>query len=839
MQCLNLGGEWGVRRSGADQGLTGKVPGCIHEDLLRAGEIEDPYIRDNELALQWIGKADWIYSRIFQAPSSLLRHDRVLLRCEGLDTLAVIRINGRKVAETDNMFRTWEFDIKRVLRSGENRIEIRFASAANYCAARMAERPKDSPLPYWHQQGSTPGANNLRKEPCNFGWDWGPSLVTCGIWRPIRIVAFSEARLADILVTQDHQRGGRVTLTTDVTAEVAGRAAGLKAVVDVTLRGRPVASRTVPMVRGRARVELTVREPELWWPNGLGKQPLYDVSVRLLNSDGSTLDSGARRIGLRTLKLDRHPDAWGESFQFVVNGVPFFAKGANWIPGDAVLSRMTRDDYARLISDAAAANMNMLRAWGGGIYENDWFYDLCDEYGICVWQDFIFACATYPVFRKGFLKSVKAEAEDNIRRLRHHPCIALWCGNNELEQGLVSEKWFKVGKWPKYSMSWKDYGKLFDKLLPAAVARLDPARDYWPGSPHTPPPYDRNDFNCPRAGDAHLWSVWHGKEPFEWYRKCEHRFNSEFGFQSFPEPRTVRAYALKGDRNLTSPVMEHHQRSGIGNTTILQYMCDWFLLPRDFDSTLWLSQILQGMAIKYAVEHWRRSMPRGMGTLYWQLNDCWPVASWSSVDYHGRWKALHYMARHFFAPVLLSGLEDAAAGTVAVNLTNDLVSEVTGRLQWFVTDAAGRRLGAGSRQVSARPLGNTVVETIYVKRHLRERGARDVLVWLEFQGRDGRRSGNLVLFARPKQLKLKAGELDAKVRGCTDGSFEVTLHAQSPVLWSWLELEGVDARYSDNFIHLRPGRVQRIRVCPAKPMAVARFRQLLKVRSLVDTHVTQ
>lgn len=836
MRHIDLNGKWHVSETGKPELLPASVPGCIHADLLAAKKITDPYYRDQEGALQWIGKTDWVYSREFQVPHSLLRHDRILLRCEGLDTLATILINGAEVGRTNNMFRTWEFEVKGLLHAGMNRIEIRFSSAVNHVTARMAARPKESPLPQWAQPGGTLGAMFIRKEQSNFGWDWGPCLVTCGIWRPIQMVGFDQARLTDLHVVQDHSRKDCVKLDVSTTAEFTGRPAGLSVDVEVSFKGTVVAAGSAALKSRKAKVELSIKNPELWWPNGLGAHPLYQVSVKLRTAGGQLLDQANRRIGLRTLTLDRHQDQWGESFQFVINGVPFFAKGANWIPGDAILSRMKHADYARLLTDAVAANMNMIRAWGGGIYENDAFYDLCDELGLCVWQDFMFACAAYPVFERDFMASVKAEAEDNIRRLRHHACLALWCGNNELEMGIVSEKWYHTENWKKQTMSWRDYAKLFDKLLPEAVAQHDPGRDYWPCSPHTPAAYNRDNFWSAEAGDSHYWGVWHGRQPFESYRTCLHRFTSEFGFQSFPEPKTVRGYTLPGDRNVTSAVMEHHQRSQIGNTAIMQYMCDWFLLPRDFESTLWLSQILQGIGMKFAVEHWRRSMPRSMGALYWQLNDCWPVASWSSIDYHGRWKALHYMARQFYAPVLVSALEDATAGTVAVHVTNDLREPVTGRLTWTVTNAAGKRLTGGTKPCTAAPLADTHLETLTLAGILKDKGPGDVLVWLEFKAKGVQRSTNLALFARPKHLKLTKPSISKTIRSLQDGSFEVTLKSRTPALWTWLELKGADARLSDNFIHLQPGRSEKVRITPARPMSLADVKRAITVRSLTDTH---
>ncbi len=523
MHTIDLCGDWQVVEIGSDEQIPARVPGCVHTDLLAAGKIDDPFYRDNEDALHWIGEADWAYTRTFKVPEEILAHDRVMLRCHGLDTPATVVINGQTVGEADNMFRTWEFDVEDALVAGDNTIEVRFASTIPYIQERQAQRA----LPGWGGPKEVAGRAWVRKEPCNFGWDWGPVVVTCGIWRDIEIVAFSDARLAEVSVRQEHEDGS-AALTVGVGVEAVADSA-LSVAVSVSLDGEVVAEAQAPVADGAAQAELAVETPRLWWPSGMGDQPLYEVAVSLMHASGEVLDSAAKRVGLRTLRLDRHPDEWGESFQFVANGVPFFAKGANWIPADAFVTRMTVDDYRHLIQSAADANMNMLRVWGGGIYEQDMFYDLCDEMGICIWQDFMFACSTYPSFDDAFLANVQGEAEDNVRRLRHHPCIALWCGNNELEQGLVGDEW-SAGQ-----MSWEDYGKLFDTLIPDVVSELDPDRDYWPCSPHTPSD-DRRDFNNPSCGDAHLWDVWHGRKPFEWYRTCTHRFNSEFGFQSFPEP---------------------------------------------------------------------------------------------------------------------------------------------------------------------------------------------------------------------------------------------------------------------------------------------------------------
>ncbi len=824
MRTIDLDGEWTLRQAGRNDAIPATVPGTVHTDLLAAGVIPDPYHRDNESHLQWIGETDWVYRRRFDVPDDFLAHDRVLLRCEGLDTLATVRINSHEVARTDNMFRTYEFDVKRLLRKSRNKIEVRFNSAVKYIRRREAERR----LPAWKGSHDVKGGSWVRKEQCNFGWDWGPCLVTDGIWRPIRLVAYDHARLTDVQIRQRHGANGRVTLDVAVTAETAGRQTPLHAHVVASLGDRRIATGELRFRAERGRVSLIIPEPQMWWPNGMGQQPLYDVAVTLADEGGGMLDATVKRIGLRTLRLQRKTDRWGESFRFAVNGVPFFAKGANWIPADTFAPRVTRADYADLLRSAARAHMNMLRVWGGGVYESDLFYDLCDELGICVWQDFMFACAAYPAFDHPFLDNVRAEAEDNVRRLRHHPCIGLWCGNNELEQGLVGDEWSET------QMSWTDYSKLFDTLLPEVVRRLDPDRDYWPCSPHSPQG-DRRDFNNPRWGDAHLWSVWHGRQPFEWYRTANHRFVSEFGFQSFPHPLTIASFTEPAERHITSFVMEHHQRSNIGNPAIMGYLLDWFRLPTDFEMTLWLSQILQGVAMKYAVEQWRRNVPRTMGALYWQLNDTWPAVSWSSIDRYHRWKALHYMAKRFFSPVLVSTVEEPADSTMAIWVTSDLAEARTGKLTWQFTNARGDILLQGDRRLDILPAHSHRVEVVKLPGYLTEAGYRDLMFWVDLSTGDGVASTNFASFVRPKHLELLDPKISVKV--ATRGNQSVlTLTAAAPALWVWLDLEGADARFSDNFFHMRPGRPLDVLMSTDEALSAAAILDRLRVHSLVDTY---
>jgi beta-mannosidase len=471
----------------------------------------------------------------------------------------------------------------------------------------------------------------------------------------------------------------------------------------------------------------------------------------------------------------------------------------------------------------------MLRVWGGGIYEPDVFYNLCDELGLCVWQDFMFACAAYPAFDRKYLDNVRLEAEDNIRRLRHHACLALWCGNNELEQGWVGDKWNET------QMSWKDYSTLFDKLLPSVVKQLDPERDYWPCSPHSPLG-DRKDFNNPNWGDAHLWNVWHGRQPFEWYRTAMHRFVSEFGFQSFPHPLTVESYTQPGDRNITSYIMEFHKRSNIGNPTIFTYMLDWFRLPKNFEMMLWLSQILQGMAMKYAVEHWRRHMPRTMGALYWQLNDCWPVVSWSSIDYFHRWKALHYMAKQFFSPILVSAVEDTEQKSFSIYVSSDLTENKKGKISWQVTDVAGNILLEGEEMLEVPASKSRCVKVVRLPENLRMHNIRDLLFWVEFSVKGKAVSRNFASFARPKHLELRNPEIKVDISRTEKEVAVLTLTARAPALWVWLDVENTNVRFSDNFFHILPGKPVTVTMKNDARLFTAEIRQRLRVSSFIDTY---
>jgi len=824
----SLNGAWGAR-GGEFTGIQATVPGCIHTDLLAHGLIDDPFYRDNEEKLQWIGKTDWTYERTFVAAEELLSHRHVMLVCRGLDTFAVIEVNGKEIARTDNMFRTWTVDVKKYLFAGENSISVTFLSVYPYIKEKLAER-----WLYISDVGGCReiGGNYVRKMQCNFGWDWGPICVTCGIWRDIELQAYNEAKIGDVHIRQRHADGA-AGLTVNTTLENYGGAA-LTAKVSLSLNGQSVCERQYPVNSETSSVGLTVENPKLWWPNNLGAQPLYDVRVLLLDADGNAIDESDTRIGLHTLELDRHEDQWGESFRFVVNGVPFFAKGADWIPMDAFVTRGGAERYRNLLTEARDANMNFIRVWGGGIYEEDVFYDLCDELGLCVWQDCMFACSAYPAYDQKWLATVSQELIDNIRRLRSHACLALWCGNNEIEymDRVVTDEIDPQ----RGTMSWTEYKMLFDELIPGLVKDYDGGRAYIPSSPFTPGE-NRRDTNNPTRGDAHLWQVWHGRQPFEWYRSCEHRFNSEFGFQSFPEPETVDGFTLPEDRNITSYVMERHQKSYIGNEAILMYMLSWFRLPKDFDMLLWASQILQSLAIKYAVEHWRRKMPRGMGTLYWQLNDNWPVASWSSIDYFGNPKALQYAAKKFYAPLLVSGVEDSDNFTVDIYLSNDTLQESAGAVAWKLVNLNASTEASGEFTARIAANASAKVKTLDVSRAVQQAGgARSVVLYYSYIVDGSEISANASYFTRPKHMKLQKPVYQTKLRQSGGREFELAVRADKPAFWVWPDIKGVKAQYSDRFFDLDGQSEKTIVVTTREDITADALRRKLALYSIVDTY---
>jgi beta-mannosidase len=819
MRKQNLDGKWLFRQADTSDWGIATVPGGVHTDLLALKRIPDPFFADNELKVQWVAEKDWEYRKTFRAEPALRREEKVFLVCDGLDTLAEITLNGSPLGKTDNQFRTWRWDVTGRLRHGENELTVLFRSPLAYIRGRQAQRPLTG-------GGDIPGGPYLRKSPYHWGWDWGPKLPAIGIWQAVRLEGYSTARLADVHIRQEHANGGVIVRVHAAVETFAEQPVRVRAVLHAP--GGVHREAAAAVACGAADLEIMVDNPRLWWPAGMGAQDLHRLEVAL-ESDGAALDKREYRIGLRTIELRREPDAWGESFTFVVNGVPLFAKGADWIPADSFTTRVRAGDLERLLQSARAAHMNMLRVWGGGTYGEERFYDLCDRLGILVWQDFIFACGIYPD-DDAFAENVRCEAVENVRRLRHRASLALWCGNNEMEQGWSDWKWNHPDD-PDNQRLKAGYDRMFHHLLPAVVAAEDPDRPYWPSSASSNEPFV--DPNGQRRGDMHYWGVWHERKPFSAYREQFPRFASEFGFQSLPPHKTIQSFTAPGDRNLTSYVMEHRQRSGPGNRVILSQMLDTFRLPKDFASLAYLSMILQAEGIRIGVEHWRRNRARVSGTIIWQLNDCWPAISWSSLDYYGRWKALHYAARRFYAPVLLS-VEDIGLRR-DLHVTSDLTRAWKGEVRWRLETPAGKVIDQAREKFTAAPLADTRVCAPDFTGRIDETNARETILVCElWQGRN-RAAACISTFAPMKHLPLTDPGLKVIVGRVRDElTFDVS--AKSLALFAELALDGTDVVFSDNYFDLGAGMSTRVTAPLPAGWSPARARRALRVRSLVNSY---
>ncbi len=818
MHIQTLTGDWKLRKADEDEWLPATVPGGVHTDLLAAGKIADPFCGDEEKRVQWVAESDWIYRRTFVVDQDLLDEERVELVCDGLDTLAEVTLNGHLVGSAENMFRRYAWPVKDLLQKGENELLIAFASPVQYISRLHDEVPMRGVMQ------AIPGGPYLRKAPCQFGWDWGPQLPPVGIWKEIRLEGRSLARIENVHLRQHHEVD-RVAIEAQVSVENwSGQS--LRAVMVVQSPDGESHRGSVPVDGEAATLHFVVQDPQLWWPNGYGEQPLYQVAIWLESKE--IVDQAHYQVGLRTLELRRVPDEWGESFIFVINGVPIFCKGSNWIPADSFPTQISDEHLANLFQSVADTHQNMLRVWGGGFYEEERFYDLCDTHGILVWQDFIFSCSIYPLGDPAFLENVHVEAIENIRRLRHRASLALWCGNNEMEWGWVNWGWHR----PEAAEFKAAYDLFFHDDLPALCAQEDPDRAYWPSSPSSGIPFEEP--NSQERGDAHYWDVWHGRKPFTAYRDQYPRFMSEFGFQSLPPMETIATYAQEQDWNMTSYIMEHHQRSGSGNGLMVGQMTDTFRLPNSFPSLVYLSMVLQAEGIRYGVEHWRRNMHRVSGTLYWQTNDCWPVASWASLDYFGRWKALHYAARRFYAPLMLS-VEDEGTW-MSVHVTSDLVDPWGGTVRWALERLDGQVIVDGLEEVTAAPLSSTKVCSLDFVNRLSEAERRDAIFVAELWQGDSRIAIQVATIVPNKHLSLVDPDLTVNI-SLQDDQLVCEVSTGSLARFVELALEGVDVVWSDNYFDVPAGRTVAV-TCPLpEGWDLERAEDALRVRSLYDSFV--
>ncbi len=849
---------WAFREAGGDDWLPASIPGTVHTDLLSDGRIPDPFRGAVEPELQWIGERSWEYRTRLTVPDAPAAgpgegptHDagtwHTELIFEGLDTYADVWLDGQRILRADNMFRAWRVPLQGARPGAVHDVRVAFRPPVAIEDSLADAYPH--PLPAGNDAHGT--RVFTRKAAYHYGWDWGPRYVTAGIWRPVTLHRWRGATIRDAWVSQDTLTDARAALTARLEVESDGVRGATIVVRSPEGRFEP---RTV--VRGLADglnavvVPFEIAEPRRWWPNGLGEAHLYNVVVEV-RLGGEVVDTSGERVGLRTVRLVQEADTIGRSFYFEVNGAPLFMKGANTIPLDHFSPRADSADYRRMFEDVVAANMNMLRVWGGGIYERELFYDLADEHGILIWQDFMFANAMYPGTSE-FLENVRAEAEHQVRRLRGHPSVALWCGNNEIREGWENWGWQRqLGYSPADSAAvWRTYERIFHEILPGAVAELDPSRPYWPSSPSI-------GWGHPeslRYGNSHYWGVWWGEEPFEVLTEKLPRFMSEFGFQAYPPLESIRQFTEPGDRRVGSPVMEAHQKHPRGDELIGTYMARDYPEPRSFADFVYLSQLVQADGIGTALEAHRRAIPRTMGTLYWQLGDTWPVVSWSGIDYFGRWKALHYEARRAFAPVLVSAV--LSDDTVRVHLVSDRRWPAAGTLTVRTVGFDGGETFRTERAVELPVNGAAVAVELPVAavlgggpgadpaasdhdRSLAQsetegpRADRRSVLVAELVLDDGARVRDLLYFVEPKALALPDPELETRVRR-EGGGWVVDVSAGALARAVHLTADG--AHFPDNWFDLLPGETRTVpmEMEAAQEARVAGAAPVVRARSLAE-----
>ena len=832
---IDLSNNWVFKQLNDTIWRTAEVPGTVHTDLLKHNIIENPFYRLNEHHVQWVDKEDWVYKTSFTISKETLEKEQLEIEFQGIDTYSDIYVNNSKVLSTDNMFRSYKVDVKEYLKEGDNELKVILESPIKkgiekYDAIDYQIEVSDNDLA---KIGKVEGDKKVsvfsRKAGYHFGWDWGPRLVTSGIWRPVILKNWNHFKIEDVFIRQKILKDS-AQLSAEI--EILSTKELEKSELEISINDTLLVTKEYSLKEGKNKftVLFTIKNPKLWWPNGMGKQHLYDINVKMNYKNHS--DEKRNRVGLRTIELLQEKDSIGTSFYFKVNGIPTFMKGANYIPQDLFLPRVKNSNYHHILNSAKEANMNMIRVWGGGFYENKEFYDLCDEMGLLVWQDFMFACAMYPGDEE-FLENVKQEAIDNVKRLRNHTSIALWCGNNEVlsawERWGWKQKVTKEQSEKAANTTWQSYVDIFHKVLPEVVEQYDSDRNYWASSPSS-------ELGVPEShtdGDAHYWGVWWGKEPFNNYNVKIPRFMSEFGFQSFPELATVNKYTVPEDHDIFSEVMKSHQRSSIGNGTIKEYMLRHYKQPKNFESFLYVSHLLQAYGITTGIEAHRKNRYRCMGSLYWQINDCWPVASWSSIDYYGKWKALHYGVKESFKKTILSF--DDKKDKINLFIATDSLSDFSAKLVLKLLDFEGNKIHSWNKDIQVK--GNDSQSYFSLN--------KDELVAISENNDRQFLNATLIVnnkvidvkqhfFIPFKNLKLPQPEITFDA---SENEEEYIVTLQSKKLAIGVFASGnFDENFSDNYFNMLPNTEKKITIKKGTIKTLTDFKSQLKIISLIDSY---
>ena len=798
-QIFSLDGNWTFSQQGKNESYKATVPGCVHTDLLANKCIPDPLLACNEQEVQWIENASWVYRKSFVINDAFLNYQKINLVAEGLDTYAQVYLNGQLIMQTENMFLCYEIDVKSQLHAGTNQLEIIFESPV------LKGKQEASTLSY-----TLPGDEKVfvRKAQYQFGWDWGPRLVGCGIWKSIYLKAWNDVLITDQHIIQKSLSPEKAELQVE-TNILATSAKAVQIMITDEISGVKYVSKNIKIATGKnnCTLDFAIDNPTLWWTHDLGVPYMYHFKTEILFKN-NVLAHNSLSSGIRTIELVNKPDSVGASFYFKLNGIPLYVKGANYIPQDIFPQRTPDSCYKNLIEAAANSHMNMLRVWGGGIYEKDVFYKLCDEKGILVWQDFMFACAMYPGDTE-YLNNVSNEIRYQVKRLRNHPCIAMWCGNNEIDEG-----WHNWGWQQQYHYSiadstkiWEDYLTLFRKLIPGIIHEEDGSRDYWQSSPQ----YGWGRDMGYTHGDSHYWGVWWGMEPFVTYREKTGRFASEYGFQGFPEKSTLLYLNNNQELSLKSSVLKCHQKHPTGFETIQTYMNREYNTSDSLDDYIYKSQLLQAYSIKTAIEAHRNAKPRCMGTLYWQLNDCWPVVSWSSLDYFQRPKALQYFVTKAFDRFLIT--QTPVKNGMEIRVISDSTHNTEGVVTIDLMDFSGKSYYHTQQNISLNANDNKLIATFNPLNYGLDSSQFSKIFLFATLTINGKiRSEQFGYFAASKDLILPEPNLSYVLKSANNG-YLLQIHCEKLAKNVYIHFENMNSseiQLSDNFFDMVPGETKEI-----------------------------